>query len=47
MSKKLYNKFISCLVDKGLEVQSGEFGSNMDVELVNNGPVTFVLDSED
>ena len=47
LSKKLYNKFISCLADKGLEVQSGEFGSNMDVKLVNNGPVTFVLDSED
>ena len=47
LSKKLYNKFISCLADKGLEVQSGEFGSNMDVKLLNNGPVTFVLDSKD
>ena len=47
LSKKLYNKFISCLADKGLEVQSGEFGSNMDVKLENNGPVTFVLDSEE
>ena len=47
LSKKLYNKFISYLADKGLKVQSGEFGSNMDVKLVNNGPVTFVLDSED
>ena len=46
-SKKLYNKFISCLADKGLEVQSGEFGSNMNVKLENNGPVTFVLDSEE
>ena len=47
LSKKLYNKFISCLADKGLKVQSGQFGSKMDVKLVNNGPVTFVLDSED
>ena len=47
LSKKLYNKFISCLADEGIEVQSGEFGSKMDVKLVNNGPVTFVLDSED
>ena len=46
LSKKLYNKFISYLADKGLKVQSGEFGSIMDVKLVNNGPVTFVLDSE-
>ena len=47
LSKKLYNRFIECLADKGLRVESGEFGSTMDVKLVNNGPVTFVLDSED
>ena len=47
LSKKLYNKFISYLVEKGLKVESGEFGSTMDVNLVNNGPVTFVLDSKE
>ena len=47
LSKKLYNRFIECLADKGLKVESGEFGSTMDVKLVNNGPVTFVLDSEE
>ena len=47
LSKKLYNRFIECLADKGLRVESGEFGSTMDVKLVNDGPVTFVLDSED
>ncbi len=47
LSKKLYNRFIECLADKGLRVESGEFGSTMDVKLVNDGPVTFVLDSEE
>ena len=47
LSKKLYNRFIECLADKGLKVESGEFGSTMDVKLVNDGPVTFVLDSEE
>ena len=47
LSKKLYNRFIECLADKGLKVESGEFGSTMDVKLVNDGPVTFVLDSKE
>ena len=47
LSKKLYNRFIECLADKGLKVESGEFGSMMNVKLVNDGPVTFVLDSEE
>ena len=32
---------------EGVPVQSGEFGAMMDVELVNDGPVTFVLNSKD
>ena len=47
LSKKIYNKFKSYLADKGLKVESGEFGSTMDVKLVNNGPVTFVIDSKE
>ena len=47
LSKKLYNRFIECLADKGLRVESGEFGSMMDVKLVNDRPVTFVLNSEE
>jgi D-Tyr-tRNAtyr deacylase len=31
----------------GVPIESGEFGATMDVELVNNGPVTFVLNSKD
>jgi D-tyrosyl-tRNA(Tyr) deacylase len=31
----------------GVPLESGEFGAMMDVELVNDGPVTFVLNSND
>ena len=45
LSRVLYKKFKSCLVDEGIKVESGEFGSLMNVKLINDGPVTFVLDS--
>ncbi|MFC1480798.1 D-aminoacyl-tRNA deacylase [Candidatus Neomarinimicrobiota bacterium] len=45
LGEELYNKFIEMIGDHGLLTQSGTFGAMMDVELVNNGPVTFVLDS--
>jgi D-tyrosyl-tRNA(Tyr) deacylase len=32
---------------EGLPVESGEFGSMMDVELVNEGPATFILNSKE
>ena len=31
------------LQDKGLPVKTGVFGAMMDVELINDGPVTFIL----
>lgn len=43
---RLYEYFMSELVKEGVPVQSGEFGAMMDVELVNDGPVTFVLNSK-
>ncbi len=42
---RLYEYFMSELEKSGVPVQSGKFGAMMDVELVNDGPVTFVLDS--
>ena len=42
----LYERFLAALRGKGLKVESGEFGAMMDVELVNDGPVTIMLDSE-
>ncbi len=40
----LYEKFISLLRERGLTVATGEFGAMMDVELVNEGPVTLWLE---
>ena len=44
--ERLYKYFMNCLKKNGLPVQSGIFGAMMDVHLINNGPVTFVLDSK-
>lgn len=40
----LYERFLALLRERGLAVQSGEFGAMMDVELVNDGPVTLWLE---
>jgi D-tyrosyl-tRNA(Tyr) deacylase len=42
----LYNQFVSVLRQYGLSVETGEFGATMEVELVNDGPVTFWLERE-
>ena len=44
--KHLYEQFIYHLIEMGIPVDSGEFGATMSVSLVNEGPVTFVLDSK-
>ena len=44
---RLYEFFMAELNQSGVQVQSGEFGARMNVELVNDGPVTFVLNSKD
>jgi D-aminoacyl-tRNA deacylase len=36
----LYERFLTALRERGVTVESGEFGEMMDVELVNDGPVT-------
>ena len=41
----LYQDFIEAVESKGIEVRHGVFGAMMDVELVNDGPVTLLLDS--
>jgi D-tyrosyl-tRNA(Tyr) deacylase len=40
----LYERFIAALRERGLRVETGEFGAMMDVELVNDGPVTLWLE---
>lgn len=39
--EKIYNQFVRQLGDTGVGVQTGEFGADMQVSLVNDGPVTF------
>ncbi|MDQ6717314.1 MAG: D-aminoacyl-tRNA deacylase [Gemmatimonadota bacterium] len=40
----LYEQFISALRERGLTVATGEFGAMMEVDLVNDGPVTLLLE---
>jgi D-tyrosyl-tRNA(Tyr) deacylase len=40
----LYERFIAMLRARGIPVETGEFGAMMDVELVNDGPVTLWLE---
>lgn len=44
--ERLYGNFMDRLRSQDLPVESGVFGAMMDVHLVNDGPVTFVLDSK-
>lgn len=43
----LYKKFIHKMRSLGLKVEEGEFGAMMDVSLVNAGPVTIMVDTEE
>lgn len=42
----LYEKFVALCRDKGFHVETGEFGADMQVESVNDGPVTLVVDTD-
>jgi len=41
----IYTAFCRALASEGVEVATGVFGARMGVELVNDGPVTIVLDA--
>ena len=43
-AKKMYIDFIEMLKLSGLNVQTGVFGAKMDIALINDGPVTFILE---
>jgi len=43
-AEEMYEQFVSALGAKGVGVETGSFGAKMDVELVNDGPVTLVLE---
>lgn len=44
-AKRLYDQVVAGLRDHGTLVETGVFAAHMQVELLNDGPVTFVLDS--
>lgn len=44
-AEKLYDSFNDILRSMGLKVATGRFGAMMEVELVNSGPVTLILES--
>ncbi|WDL96193.1 D-aminoacyl-tRNA deacylase [Alicyclobacillus sp. ALC3] len=45
-ARRLYEVFNDALRSYGFDVETGEFGAMMKVELVNDGPVTILIDSE-
>ena len=45
-AKHLYNHFVFCIEQSGISTQTGEFGSDMEVSLINDGPVTICLDTD-
>lgn len=47
ISTPLYEKFVDLLKESGLKIETGKFGAHMIVEIINDGPVTILLDSED
>ena len=46
LARDLYEKFVELLRGRGLHVQTGVFQATMQVEFVNEGPVTILVDSE-
>lgn len=43
-ARRLFEYFVDKLKESGLDIKTGEFGARMKVKLVNDGPVTFVLE---
>jgi D-tyrosyl-tRNA(Tyr) deacylase len=43
-AERLFDYFVAKLKESGLNVKTGRFGAKMNVRLVNDGPVTFVLE---
>jgi len=44
-AQRLYEKFVSAVAGQGVRVETGRFREHMDVALVNDGPVTLLLDT--
>lgn len=46
IARPLYEYFVSEFRSKGVSTETGEFGEHMEVTLVNDGPITLVLESK-
>ncbi|HTY41285.1 MAG TPA: D-aminoacyl-tRNA deacylase [Thermoanaerobaculia bacterium] len=44
-AQPLYERFVAALRGAGVRVETGRFGASMDVELVNEGPATFLIEA--
>jgi len=47
LAEKLYLDFVARVRDQGVETRTGEFAATMEVGLINDGPVTFILRCRD
>lgn len=45
-AKNLFNNFITLCKEEGIKVETGVFGAHMEVTIVNDGPVTMIIDSK-
>ena len=45
MAEAMYDEFVQAVAGQGIEVATGRFRAQMDVSLVNDGPVTLLLDT--
>jgi len=45
-AERLFRFFVDMIKEKGIKVETGVFGALMDVRLVNDGPVTFILEKK-
>ncbi len=46
LGRQLFDYLIQCVRDLGVNVQTGEFGADMQVNIANDGPVTFIVRTE-
>lgn len=47
IAKAMYEQFVKEFESLGVHTQTGEFGAHMDVDIHNDGPVTFIIDSNE
>lgn len=46
LARPLFDRFLDVARAQGVEVQTGEFGADMEVQIVNDGPLTVIVDSK-